>query len=494
MNKTKINTIIISIIVIVITFSFVFPSFGSIGLQDQYNIAKGENIPPDIVYNDTYNNTFSNTVVNKYGTMANSTLTSVWTDTAYSDYTCTLVSNTLGEIMVYNYENDTGYNISSPYKNIKTYYGTITGIAATSDYDCTGNPLIVEETDRGYFFNYYENAWSIFKNSTGSIIKLPGDNWTSLTTNTYASSVRFDTCFVATNINGTVWAWNSDNGEYGLINSNLSPQGIISTVMFCNATYLYGLSESGNIYRLSTSSTSGWEKININPLPAGSISIGISGNPFSSASCIYMYVLNLHNGTSLYISNNSICGNTSITFSPTSGIIDTKNTNEALTIYCGFGTFYPEFYVYQTNGTSLDFISETTDPESFNWEVYETNIFKPVQFSPFLGMKDMDKSISFNISLLYSNSTGINNLNYLSVNFNNINLYSEFFYNGSVNNSALGVPINYSYPVSINITLLPNSAYNSYLEFNVVYYTGGVYIFYTLNITIINHFKYWNLN
>ncbi len=166
-----------------------------------------------------------------------------------------------------------------------------------------------------------------------------------------------------------------------------------------------------------------------------------------------------------------------------------------MTKYCGEYTLYPQFYVYQTNGTSLNFDSSNINTNSFTWAIYQNNIFKPVKYVTFLALIDLNKTYPFNASIVFQSSKNISNLYYFLINFKNNNLYKEFLYkNNTITDYGSVATINNSTPIYINVTLLPNSAYNSYLEFNIVYYTGGVYVSYILNITIINHFQYWKLN
>ena len=484
----------------------------AVDISSQYNISI-HNVSPFIVYNNTsYNNGLQNTTLHGDKTEAISNITSVWVDAAYSDDNCTMVTTSYGNTTLYSYSAGKYHNIGSPY-NTEKYkqdygkYGPITGIAGTKSYDGTGNPLIILLTEDGYIFNYYGGSWSLFENTTGATKLIPGSNWTSLTANTYASLHQIyvynlitgtnvlisgtATYFYATNLNGTVWAWNSCTSDYGQFSSYHSPkgQGIISTAAFCDETAtsdnnLYGLSYSGYIYYLTSS---GWELYNTTPIPSGDVSISISGvnNP-------YLYVLNMHNKTSLYVSNKTITSASTSGFTETGGIVDNQETNEALTVYCGGSTSYPVFWAFQTNGTVLYDKSSSNDPTSFNWQLKSRNVLPTHIYHTFLALNDINSTIGFNTTLLYDSSQGKSNINYLSIYYNNTHLYEEFsLVNGD---SDISVAINHKIPVAINLTLKPNSAYNASMNFSVVYYNNGVYISYILNINIINHFSYWNIN
>ena len=490
---------VILLLVFIVIIALVDTSFASVSIQDQYNFST-EKKPPLVVYNNTYNLfDIANTTTNKYNTEATSNITSIWISAAYSDDNCTMVTNSYGCTILYSYTANQYYSIGSPY-NTEKYYGPITGIAGTRNYDGTGNPLILLLTEYGYIFYYYQGSWNIFENSSGNILKLPGSNWTSLTANTYASTTQLyilgllglvtPTYFYATNLNGTVWYWDTYNSQYGIFSSSKAPQGIISTAAYCDETSvsddnLYGLSYSGYIYYLSPD---GWQIYNTTKIPNNEVSISISGltNP-------YLYVLNLNNKTSLYVSNNTVVSSVTSGFTKVSGIVDNNGTNEALTVYCGYSTSYPVFWAFQTNGTVLYNISNSNDPLLINWEV-NNNVLPTYIYPVFLGLKDLNSNIGFNITLIYNYSNGISNINNLSIYYNNTKLQKEFsIINGEIKEYDNPVSITYSTPVLINITLKPNSAYNTYIKFYVVYYNNGVYILYIFNMNIINHFPYWKI-
>ncbi len=471
----------------------------AVDILSKYNIATSK-VSPYVEYNNTYNNDFANTSTNKYNTTATSTITSVWVDAAYSDDNCTMVTNSYGCTILYSYATEEYHQIGSPY-NTEKYYGPITGIAGTKSYDGSGDPLIILLTEDGYIFHYYKGVWSLFESSNGSIIKLPGSNWTSLTANTYASTTQVylfsslflgtATYFYATNLNGTVWYCDSYSGDYGLFSSSKSPQGIISTAAYCDETatsdnHLYGLSYSGYIYYLTST---GWEIYNTTPTLSGSVSISISGlgNP-------YMYELNMHNKTSLYVSENTITSASTSGFTETGGMVDNRETNEALTVYHGDSTSYPIFWAFQTNGTVLYNQSSSNDPTSIGWK-FHGDALPIYRYPKFLALNDLNSTFGFNITLLYNTSIGESNINNMSIYYNNTHLYKELsLVNGILTSYEVPVAINYSIPVAINITLKPNSAYNSYMEFYVEYYYKGVYIFYFFNINIVNHFSYWKIS
>ena len=488
---------------VTIHISMVKPSLTAVDILSQYNVSVN-NVSPPVLYNNTYNNNHNyglvRTSTNEYNTnatstIATSTITSVWVDAAYSDANCTMATNSYGYTILYSHTTDKYHYIGSPYDSITTYYGPVTGIAGTKNYDDSGYPIIVLLTQCGYIFNYYQGSWSLFKNASNYIIKLPGSNWASLTANTYDSP---NTNFYATNLNGTVWYEDTSALEYGEFNSHTSAHNIISTAAYCDETStsddnLFGLSYSGYVYYLTSS---GWEIFNTTPLPSGSISIALSGlnNP-------YLYVLNIHNNTSLYVSESEVTSVYTSAFSDTSGIIDHKQTNEALAVYCSESgkhhdtIYHTTFYAYQTNGTVLNYSSTATDITDFNWEVNRTNEFPAHEYLPFIGLKDVDSNIEFNVIFLYDSSTGLNNINCIFIYYNNSQLYKEFsVVNGIKNTYETPVTITTSTPVTVNLTFIPNSAYNSYMEFFVGYYYKGVYIFYLFNINIINHFSYWEIS
>ena len=490
---------ITALIIFIILIMMITPSFASVNIQSQYNTST-KSVSPYVIYNNSHNYDLANTTTNKYNTTATSNITSIWVDAAYSDDNCTMATNSYGYTILYSYTTGKYNYIGSPYDSITKYYGPVTGIAGTKNYDDTGNPLIVLLTQYGYIFHYYQGAWALFTNSSNDIIKLPGSDWASLTANTYASTTQFyffgsffgtATYFYATNVNGTVYYWDTYTVDYVLFNSYRSPHDIISTAAYCDETsnssdYLYGLSYSGYVYYLTSS---GWEIYNTTPLPSGSVSIAISGldNP-------YMYVLNIHNNTSLYVSENTITSSSTSAFSTTTGIIDNKQTNEAITVYCGDTVSDPIFYTYQTNGTVLFYESTSNDPAVFNWGVLGTNTFLTYMYPVFLGLNDVNPTIRFNVTLLYDASTGLENINNISIYYNNSKLYKEFsFIHGILNKYNIPITITHLIPVTVNLTLRPNNSYNGYMQFSVLYFYKGVYISYILDINIINHFSYWNI-
>ena len=490
---------IVALLIFIILIMMITPSFASVNIQSQYNVST-KSVSPYIVYNNTHNYPpFAETTTNKYHTLATSDITSVWVDAAYSDDNCTMATNSYGYTILYSYTTGKYNYIGSPYNSITKYYGPVTGIAGTKSYDGTGGPIIVLLTQYGYIFYYYQGSWALFTNSGNDIIKLPGSDWASLTANTYASTTQnyffifsgTATYFYATNVNGTIYYWDTYTGDYGLFNSYKSPYDIISTAAYCDETStsdnnLYGLSYSGYVYYLTTS---GWDIYNTTPLPSGSVSIAISGldNP-------YMYALNIHNNTSLYVSENTITSSSSSAFSKTTGIIDNKQTNEALTVYCGDTVSYPIFFTYQTNGTILYNLSDSADTTAFNWNVLGTIPFGTYNYPAFLALNEVNTITRFNVTLLYDGSTGLENINNISIYYNNSKLYKEFsFIHGILNKYNIPINITYSIPVTVNLTLRPNSSYNAYMQFSVLYFYKGVYISYILNINIINHFSYWNI-
>ncbi len=492
---------IAALIIFIIIIMMITPSFASVNIQSQYNTST-ESVSPYIIYNNTHNYPpFAETTTNKYHTLATSDITSIWADASYSMDVYSMGTNTYGDTIVFDFETGQYYFIGSPYDTC-AYRGPITGIAGTSNFDNSGNPLIVLLTQYGYIFGYHYSQtsgkyiWNLFVNSyTNDPIKLAGDNWTSLTANTYATVESDDSYFYATNLNGTVYDWNANTGNYGLFNSALAPKGIISTAAYydeCSISdnNLFGLSYSGTIYYLSSQ---GWEIFNSTPLPTGEISIAISGLYYP-----YLYALNIHNNSSLYVSTREISDVTSSTFKETTGIIDNQETNEALTIYCGEYTTYPVFYAMETNGTTMIYKSGVYDTTDFNWGLLGNDRFPCYYYPEFLALNSVNNTNTFHAILSYNSSINlknIQNLNYFIMYYNNSDLYEEFSYiNGTEKDYGTPVLINSSTPIAINITLRPNSAYNANLQFLVVYYYHGVYIGYLLNIDIINHFSYWKLN
>lgn len=486
-------------LVIIVSLILTFPSSALVNVHASYTMDT-KTVAPYVIYNNVRNyDNLTYTVIDKNATMADSNITSIWAVASYSDNTYSMWTNSYGFTVVYDFSNNSLYQIGTPYDTIR-YFGAITGIAGTSNYNYTGNPLVLLLTENGYIFYYYTGAWNILTASTGSIIKLPGNNWTSLTANTYASTTRFSffgfqfgipTYFFATSLNGTVWYWDTGTGNFGLFNSNEAPQGIINTAAYYDETSvsndnLYGLSYSGYVYYLGSN---GWQIYNTTPIPPNDTSIALSGlnNP-------YLYVTNLANNTTLYASSSTVTSGTTSSFVKTTGKIDSSGTNEALTIYDGTDVSYPNFYVYETNGTILDYASGSSDPTSFTWGLYFTNLLPVYRYSPFLGLNDTTKTFSFSALLYYKNSKGISNVENLSIYFNNSILTKEFSLSkGIVDNYRIPTSISYTTPIAINVSLMPNTAYNANLYFSVVYYQSGTYIIYDFNVTIINHFSWFPL-
>ncbi|MEM0140309.1 MAG: hypothetical protein QXZ44_06870 [Ferroplasma sp.] len=464
-------------------------SFASVIINNNYPVNTSP-VQSPVEFNNSTNlqNLFSTEDFNN-NTSAISNITSVWPDTSYSDSDYSVVANTFGSALVYNHTSSLYYPIGSPYNDFN-YSGPITGIAGASDYDSTGNPIFIELSYQGHIFYYYDNTWGVFN------VILPGNGWVSLTANAYGESIcGYSTYFIATNINGTAYAWDSDTGYYYIWNEIPSQYPIISTVAGALETSnscdcLYGLSYSGNVMLLTSS---GWQPYG-NVSTHDDVSISIS---FCGYYCQYLYVLSEDNNTSLSVSNNAVSGSTSNTFTQSSGNIDHSGTNEALSIWYNSSSCTNSFYAYQTNGTALVYnsTSSSADITSFDWSVMGTHILtQTYTYSKILYLDD-DTANTYYALLDYSHSINISNINSISVYFNNSEPVKEFSYYNSIINSTLnGVKISESVPVLVNMSILPNNAHNTTIYFKLVYYNANksIYLFYDYKINIINKFSWWS--
>ncbi len=426
--------------------------------------------------------------LNQYKDQAYMNITSMWS----SGITCddngnVFWTDTFGDVLV-SWVN-LHYSISdlgSPYSSGFCYAGPITSIAAVNfTYGGTSYQYVVVLTYNGYVFGYNIATESWF-NAT-SLWNLPLTQypapWTSVTSNTEGNYFGYYEYFFFTDLYGNVYRYNviSPNSSGWLLknyttSSNLK---IISNAISYNG-YFYSISYNGNVYVYTSSGWSTYASTGINGLKSIAISYTNGGG--------YLFLLQINNGTTLYVSSNNN-GSLTGSFSSYGTIVFSKGTNEALTIDRYSGTFW----AIQTNGT----IAGSSNPNN-GWG-YSNNLLSPFIYN--VNMLSLNSTYSSNFMayayyVMPTNNSYLNMLNftlYFNGSDNKMNL--EYYYQpGSSENLANPALLTNSRGLIINVTLMPDTSYNSYFNFNVIIYPqnnpNSVIFVYVLNIRIINHFSF----
>ncbi len=435
--------------------------------------------------------------LNQYKDQAYMNITSIWS----SGITCddngnVFWTDTFGNVLVewvnLNYAIS---DLGSPYSSGFCYAGPITSIAAINLTNSNINmAYVVVLTYYGYAFAYdlINHDWF---NAT-SKWDLPLQNypypWTSVTANLEAEAYdynygyNYNEGFIFTDLYGNEYQYNPYNGSdsywvYTNYNSANS-FNIISTCAYYPGydyyNYTYGISYNGNVY---VDESKGWvlyDSTGINGL------IGITTDNNGN-----LYLLQINNDTPLYVSSNG-AGSTSGNFSAYGYNVFSQGTDAGL----GYDQNDDIFWALQTNGT----IASSSNPNN-GW-VYTNNLLSPFIYN--INMLSLNSSYSsdFMAYAYYvtptTNNSYSNMLNftlYFNGSDNKMNL--EYYYQpGSSKNPANPALLTNSRGLIINVTLMPNTSYNSYFNFNVIIYPqnnlNSVILVYILDIRIINHFSY----
>ncbi len=428
------------------------------------------------------------TNLNSYKDKAYMNITSIWS----SGITCddngnVFWTDTYGNVFVawvnLNYAIS---NLSSPYFSGFSYAGPITSIAAVNfTYIDISYSYVVVLTYNGYVFGF-NVATKTWFNATSTwnlpLTQYPAP-WTSVTSNTRGNVGRNYEYFYFTDLYGNVYRYNVVNPSASgwLLNgyTTSSNLNIISTAASYKG-YLYGISFNGNVYGAGTSSwityTTG-----INDLKSIAISYTANGGD--------LFLLQLNSGTTLYVSQNAAGSRQGPgTFSSYGTIVFSSGTNEALTIDRSHG----RFWAIQTNGT----IAGSSNPTN-GWG-YTNNQLSQYDYLRMLLLNSTYSSnfMAYAYYVTPKNNSYLNMWNftlYFTGSDNKLNL--EYYYQlASWKNPANPALLTSSQGLIINVTLMPNTAYNSYFNFYVIIYPqnnpNSVIFVYILNIRIINHFSY----
>ncbi len=449
-------------------------------------------ISPKIVYNNSTN--FPPlwwTNLNSYKDQAYMNITSIWS----SGITCddngnVFWTDTFGNVSVawvrLNYA--ISY-LGSPYSRGFSYAGPITSIAAVNfTYKGTSYQYVVVLTYNGYVFGYNiaTNGWFNATSHWNLPLTQYPTPWTSVTSNTEGINSGYYEDFFFTDLYGNVYIYNvtSPNHSGWLLNkyttsSNLK---IISNAVSYE-DYMYSISYNGTVYVYTSSGWSTYDSTGINGLISIAISYTNSGG--------YLFLLQINNGTTLYESSNT-AGSPKNSFSSYGTIIFSKGTNEALTIDRHY-RHHGIFWAIQTNGT----IAGSSNPNN-GWS-YSNNLLPLYIYN--VNMLSLNSSYSSDFMayanyIMPTNNSYSNMLNftlYFNGSDNKMNL--EYYYQpGSSKNPANPALLTNSRGLIINVTLMPNTSYNSYFNFNVIIYPqnnpNSVIFVYILDIRIINHFSY----
>ncbi|MVT36202.1 MAG: hypothetical protein GPW18_05470 [Euryarchaeota archaeon] len=367
-------------------------------------------------------------------------------------------------------------SLGTPYSNF-AYAGPITSIAAVN-YSLASYVIVL--TYYGYVFGYNLNNKTWF-NATHQW-NLPLTNypapWTSVTSNTKGYP-NYDEGFYFTDLSGNVYLYDTSNtaNSKWLINNNPNIN-IVSTAVSYDKN-LYAITYNGNVYYLTSS---GWVLYD---------STGIShvvGITIDNSK--YLYLLPLDNGTKLYKSSTT-AGTTTGTFTPYGNIVFSKGTNEAVT----YDRNYGKFWAIQTNGT----IANDGGTGALNW--YYTNNYLNIYRYPAILAINSACSMNFDTYALYLRSKNITSMLNFTLYFtgSDSKLNLEFYYDGPTghygNPQTLAL-LTSSRGVLINVTMMPNMAYNSTFYFYSVFYPANnqnsVILEYILTINVVNHFSYIN--
>ncbi len=454
-------------------------------------------ISPKIVYNNSTN--FPPlwwTNLNSYKDQAYMNITSIWS----SGITCddngnVFWTDTFGDVWVawVNLDNSI-FNLGSPYHSGFSYAGPITSIAAINLTNSGINmAYVVVLTYYGYVFAYdlINDYWFNATSTWGLPLPNYPYPWTSVTANleatenSNANGQYYNEGFIFTDLYGNEYQYNPYNryDSYWVYTNYNSANSvnIISTCAYYPGydyyNYIYGISYNGNVY---VDESSGWvlyDSTGINGL------IGITTDNNGN-----LYLLQIKSGTPLYVSRNG-AGSTSGTFKAYRYHVFSQGTDAGL----GYDQNDDIFWAIQTNGT----IAHSSHPNK-GWS-YSNNLLPLYIYN--VNMLSLNSSYSSDFMayanyIMPTNNSYSNMLNftlYFNGSDNKMNL--EYYYQpGSSKNPANPALLTNSRGLIINVTLMPNTSYNSYFNFNVIIYPqnnpNSVIFVYILDIRIINHFSY----
>ncbi len=429
--------------------------------------------------------------LNQYKDQAYMNITSIWS----SGITCddngnVFWTDTFGDVQVFWV--NLKYAISdlgSPYSSGFSYAGPITSIAAINlTYSGINMAYVVVLTYYGYAFAYdlINHDWF---NAT-STWDLPLQNypypWTSVTANLEAYGKHYDEGFIFTDLYGNEYQYDPYYGSSDSywVYKNYNPSNSVNIISTCayypgydNWDYTYGISYNGNVY---VDESSGWVKYDFTGIN-GLIGIATDNNG-------NLYLLQIKSGTPLYVSRNG-AGSTSGTFRAYGNNVFSQGTDAGL----GYDQNDDIFWAIQTNGT----IAHSSHPNK-GWS-YSNNLLSLFIYN--VNMLSLNSTYSSDF-MAYANYITPTNNSYLNMlNFtlyfngsdNKMNL--EYYYQpGSSKNPANPTLLTNLRGLIINVTLMPNTSYNSYFNFNVIIYpqnnpNSAIFV-YILDIGIINHFSY----
>jgi len=445
-------------------------------------------VMPSYTFSNVLSPTMWHTNLNTYKDQAYSNITSIWSSGIYCDDNGNVFwTDTYGNVIVF--WANLGYSASdlgTPYSYF-AYAGPITSIAAVnytiynSYYSYNTISYVILLSYNGYVFGCYPNNDTWFNASQQwnlPLTKYPAP-WTSVTSNVEGYLNEYDEVFLFTDLSGNVYRYDTTDTIYSgwLINNNPN-KNIVSTAVSYDG-YLYGVTYNGNVYYYSSNGWSLYSSTGITHV------IGITMDSYG-----YLYLLQLNNETTLYASSNT-AGSTSGTFSAYGSVIFSKGTNEAITYDQNDGIFW----AIQTNGT----IADDEGSDASTWYYYDNYLYM-YKYPTVLAINSTC-FMNFDTYALYLSSKNITSMLNFTLYFTGSNnlLNLEFYYNrisGLYGNPKTLALLTSSRGVLINVTMMPNKAYNSTFYFYAVFYPANnqnsVILEYILTINVVNHFSYIN--
>ncbi len=243
MNEIKKLTVIFSVVFLFLIAEIPFANSNAV-LSYSYP-TKISSISPKIVYNNSTNfPPFWWTNLNSYKDQAYVNITDVWASSIYTQENDTTVfADSYGDIIIsWNGGVSRSY-IQSPYiigytnltgKTSYAYLGPIVSVAAIN-ISYPKRAFIDMLTQNGAIFELNETyrpfTWV-------EVAKLPGTNWTSVTTNLRGDYYNYQEYFFYTNYNGTVYARDIYNNSNAFIrNSNPSSRVYYADCNWWTGTY-----------------------------------------------------------------------------------------------------------------------------------------------------------------------------------------------------------------------------------------------------------------
>jgi|GEM_PF-3415154 len=229
-------------------------------ISSYYPVSVG-NISPCIVYNNSSNfPPLWSTNLNVPKTQAYTNITDVWPASIYcNENQTTFIADSYGNLIISWDEGASRVYVQSPYsigyKNLTgatsyAYLGQITSIAAvnlTKTTKTTAYALVNMLTINGAVFNatfsYTYSTKSTSWSGWAEIAKLPGTNWTSVTTNLNGAKYGYNQNFTFVNYNGTVYNRDITNwSSFELVNSYTGCFDVFSAAD--NATTYYNFTKA----------------------------------------------------------------------------------------------------------------------------------------------------------------------------------------------------------------------------------------------------------